>query len=95
MDIRREVGLNLRRLRRERDLSQESLAFEAEIARTYMSGIERGVENPTVQILDRIARALNVTVADIVAPVAPLPKRLPRGPNVHRSTRKTRKPPKR
>mgnify|MGYP000173811041 CR=1 FL=1 len=82
MDIRKEVGRNLRRLRLECGLSQEALAFEARIARNYMSGLERGVRNPTVLILDRLAQVLNVSVSDLVAVTTKLDqqsKNLPRG----------------
>ena len=61
MDIRKQVGLNLRRLREARGLSQEELAFEAELHRTYISGVERGVRNPTVTVLAKIAAGLKVT----------------------------------
>jgi transcriptional regulator with XRE-family HTH domain len=60
MDIRRLVGLNVRRLRKERGLSQEGLAFECGLHRTYISGVERGVRNPTVVVLAHIAEALDV-----------------------------------
>lgn len=82
MDIRKHVGWNLRRLRLVRGISQEELAFQAGVDRTYMSGIERGVRNPTVLVLDQLAQALNVTIGDIVA-AAPErgtpPRNLPRG----------------
>jgi transcriptional regulator with XRE-family HTH domain len=68
MDIRRQVGWNLRRMRRARDLSQEELALEAEVARSYMSALERGKRNPTVLVLERLAWALGTTVPEIVAP---------------------------
>lgn len=60
MDIREVVGLNVQRIRRQRGWSQEELAFEAELHRTYISGVERGVRNPTVVVLGRIAEALGV-----------------------------------
>jgi transcriptional regulator with XRE-family HTH domain len=60
MDVRRRVGLNVRRFRAERDLSQEELAFECGLHRTYVSGVERGVRNPTVVVLEKIAKALKV-----------------------------------
>ncbi|WP_020186177.1 helix-turn-helix transcriptional regulator [Methylopila sp. 73B] len=60
MDVRRRVGLNLKRLRLEKGLSQEELAFQAKLHRTYVSGVERGVRNPTVTVLEAIAAALGV-----------------------------------
>lgn len=61
MDVRRQVGNNVKRLREGKHLSQEELAFEAGLHRTYISGVERGVRNPTVMVLAKIARALGVT----------------------------------
>lgn len=60
MDVRKRVGLNLRKFRLERGLSQEALAFDCGLHRTYISGVERGVRNPTVLVLERIAMALKV-----------------------------------
>ena len=60
MDVRKRVGLNLRKFRLERGLSQEALAFECGLHRTYISGVERGVRNPTVLVLEQIAMALEV-----------------------------------
>ena len=60
MDVRKRVGLNLRKFRLERGLSQEALAFECGLHRTYISGVERGVRNPTVLVLEQIAMALKV-----------------------------------
>lgn len=60
MDSRQVVGKNVRRIREELGLSQEQLAFEAELHRTYISGVERGVRNPTVLVIDRLAEALRV-----------------------------------
>lgn len=63
MDIRRIVGANVRALREERELSQEELGFEAGIDRTYVSGVERGVRNPTITVLERLAKGLKVDPA--------------------------------
>jgi transcriptional regulator with XRE-family HTH domain len=60
MDIRWRVGRNIARIRKEQHLTQEKLAFECELDRTYISGIERGVRNPTILIIDKIARALGI-----------------------------------
>lgn len=61
MDIRKQVGLNVQRLRRAKSLSQEELAFETGLHRTYISGVERGVRNPTVTVVAKIADALGAT----------------------------------
>ena len=53
------VARNIRRLRVANRLSQEVLAVDAEIDRTYVSRLERGLENPTVAVLERIAKALS------------------------------------
>lgn len=60
VDIRKRLGLNLRRLREARGLSQEAFAFEAGIHRTYISDIERGARNPTITVVDKIASTLGV-----------------------------------
>jgi len=60
MDMRKRVGINLKKFRLEQGLSQEALAFECGLHRTYISGVERGVRNPTVLVLEQIAMALKV-----------------------------------
>jgi transcriptional regulator with XRE-family HTH domain len=66
MDIRRRVGLNVRKFRGDKGLSQEQLAFEAGLHRTYISGVERGVRNPTVTVLDQIATALGIPAGQLL-----------------------------
>ena len=64
----RTIGLTIRALRRERDLSQEALADLAGIDRSYMSSIERGLRNISVLNIARIAKALDVPVRDLLGP---------------------------
>lgn len=67
MDVRKKLGSKVQRLRHDQGLSQEELADRAGLHRTYVSGVERGVRNPTLTVIDRLARALGVTVAVLVA----------------------------
>jgi transcriptional regulator with XRE-family HTH domain len=60
MNIKAVVGRNVRRYRELKGISQEELAFDAELHRTYVSGVERGVRNPTVLIVGKLANALGV-----------------------------------
>jgi transcriptional regulator with XRE-family HTH domain len=66
MDIREVLALNLRRYRRDRRLSQEELAHRAEIDRTYISALERCVYAASIDVVDRLARELDVEAADLL-----------------------------
>jgi len=55
------LGVAIRKERSDRDLSQEALAVDADLDRSYMGGIERGEHNLTVMNLVKIARAMNLT----------------------------------
>ena len=61
-----QFGQQVRLLRREAKLSQEQLADHAEIHRTYLSGVERGERNISILNLTRLAKALNVTLSQLV-----------------------------
>ncbi|WP_260609892.1 helix-turn-helix domain-containing protein [Sphingomonas sp. IC081] len=56
----------MKRLRKERGWSQEALADEAGLDRTYISGIERQVKNPTVTVIERVALALQCRLGDLL-----------------------------
>ncbi len=58
-------GRNVARIRNERGFSQDKLAEMADLDRTYLSGIERGVRNPGIRSVIRIASALNASIADL------------------------------
>jgi transcriptional regulator with XRE-family HTH domain len=66
MDVRARVGLNVQRARREQGLSQEELADRATVHQTYLSGVERGIRNPTIIVLQKIASALQLDIEDLV-----------------------------
>jgi transcriptional regulator with XRE-family HTH domain len=82
MEMQAIVAQNIRRLRVARGLSQEALAVDAEIDRTYVSRLERELENPTVAVLERLSRALSVPIGDLFREPAPdeaPPQTLPKG----------------
>lgn len=66
MDISKKLGARIQKLRQERGLSQEELAFEADVHRTYVSHIERGSRNITVIGLCKIAKGLKMTSSEIL-----------------------------
>ena len=59
------MAWNLRRLRVLRGLSQERLAYDAEVDRSYVGGLERQEENPTVDLLDRLAKTLDRPISEL------------------------------
>jgi transcriptional regulator with XRE-family HTH domain len=61
------VGTNIRRLRVERDLSQEEVAHRVEIDVSYLGQIERGRRNPTIAVLGRVADALGVHLTALLS----------------------------
>jgi len=61
-----KFGDNIRRLRKEKNLSQEELAFKAELHRTYIGMIERAEKNITLLNIEKIAIALEVDIKDIL-----------------------------
>jgi transcriptional regulator with XRE-family HTH domain len=64
MDWAKIVGASVRRLRRDRGLTQEKLSLDAAIDLTYLGGIERGRRNPSVAVLGRLAEVLKVHPRD-------------------------------
>lgn len=77
MNAQALVAHNLRRLRVRRGLSQEALAVDAEIDRTYVSRLERGLENPTVAVLARLALALSTKIEEFFVEPEPGEQPLP------------------
>lgn len=66
-DWRSIVGKNVRRLRQQKGLTQEQLAFEAKIDLTYVGGIERGRRNPSLMVMARIAQALSAPLTKLLS----------------------------
>jgi transcriptional regulator with XRE-family HTH domain len=68
MDMRRLVGRNFARLRRESGLTQEDVEERSGFSQQYLSDLERGKRNPTVITLYELAQALGVSHVDLVLP---------------------------
>ena len=66
MDIRGRLARNVKRRREDLGWSQEELADESGLHRTYVSGIERKIRNPTIEIVERLAKALKVTASALL-----------------------------
>jgi transcriptional regulator with XRE-family HTH domain len=66
MDLREVFATNLRRLRHEKGLSQDDLAYEAEVSRSYLSQLEKGAYYASLKIVGRLAEALGVEPAELL-----------------------------
>jgi transcriptional regulator with XRE-family HTH domain len=64
MDIKLKVGQRIKQLRKDLELSQEALALKAEVDRTYVTDVENGRRNVSLEILERLIKALNVSIAE-------------------------------
>lgn len=62
MDIRATIGLQIKKFRQEIKLTQEKLAFKAEVDKTYVNEVENGKRNISIVNLEKIIRALNISV---------------------------------
>jgi transcriptional regulator with XRE-family HTH domain len=63
MDIKKKFGKQVKKLRLEKGLSQETLAYEADLDRTYIPSIEKGERNVSITVIEKIAKALNVKIS--------------------------------
>jgi len=66
MDLREVFATNLRRLRNAKDLSQDDLAYEAEVSRSYLSQLEKGVFHASLKIIGKLAEVLEVEPAELL-----------------------------
>lgn len=64
MNMQAKVGIRLKELRKAKGLSQEKFAFECALDRTYIAGIEQGKRNVSINNIEKIAKALNVSVTE-------------------------------
>jgi transcriptional regulator with XRE-family HTH domain len=66
MDLRETFASNLRRLRNAKGLSQDDLAYEAEISRSYLSQLEKGMFHASLKIIGKLADALDAEPAEFL-----------------------------
>ena len=66
MDLRETFARNLRRLRHEKGMAQDDLAYSAEVSRSYLSQLEKGAFYASLKIVGRLADALNVEPAELL-----------------------------
>ncbi|MFZ5674357.1 MAG: helix-turn-helix domain-containing protein [Pseudomonadota bacterium] len=85
MELREEFARNLRKYRRQRQLSQEALANEAGIDRTYISSLERGVYSASVDMIEKLANVLSIE------PAALLERSTKPGPKTRTSQKRSEK----
>ncbi len=63
--IRIRFGLAIRNLRLKQELTQEELAHRALLHRTYLTDIERGTRNPSIEVIEKLANGLGINLADL------------------------------
>ncbi|MDD2491165.1 MAG: helix-turn-helix transcriptional regulator [Bacteroidales bacterium] len=64
-DIKKRFGDNVKKIRISKGLSQESLANQCDIDRTYLPGIENGKRNVSLQIIEKLAKGLNINIKEL------------------------------
>src|SRR5260370_11644198 len=77
-DLRQAFAANLRRLRNAKGISQEDLAYEADVNRTYLSKLEKGVSYPGLEIIAKLAVSLWVKPAVLLLQPEKTEKRIPK-----------------
>lgn len=65
MDIKQKFGNNVKKFRLEKGLSQETLALESGLDRTYIPGIEKGERNVSINVIEKISKGLKVEIKEL------------------------------
>ena len=83
MDLRGPFATNLRRIRHERTMSQDDLAYEAGMSRSYLSQLEKGAFHASLKIIGKLADVLKIEPAELLRlpEKGKSPKRRSRGPH--------------
>ena len=71
MDSNKQLGMRIKYLRSMKHWSQEDLALEANVNKNYISDLERGMRNPTVKILEKIAIAFSISLEELFKGIGP------------------------
>ena len=66
MTIEKQLGMRIRYLRNKKKMSQEELSFTSGVNRNYLSDLERGTRNPTLKVLEKIAKALDIDLSTLL-----------------------------
>ncbi len=66
-EVKTDIAVNLKNIRKSQNIAQERLALEAGVDRTFVSKIERGIGNPSLDVLLRLANRLGVSLSDLLA----------------------------
>ncbi|WP_222984199.1 helix-turn-helix domain-containing protein [Flagellimonas meishanensis] len=66
MNIKEKIGLRVKRLRKEKNISQEALANISNIDRTYIQSIEKGERNISITILEKIASGFKISISELL-----------------------------
>jgi transcriptional regulator with XRE-family HTH domain len=72
-NVKKRFGLALKNWRKKSGISQEELAWRAQLHRTYVSGIETGDRNPSLQSIEKLAQALNLSFSTLFQPLGDSP----------------------
>jgi transcriptional regulator with XRE-family HTH domain len=65
MDIKHRLGIIIKKLRKDKSISQEELALLADIDRTYVGDIEKGERNISIDVLEKLANTLEISMSEI------------------------------
>jgi transcriptional regulator with XRE-family HTH domain len=75
VSLKKSLSENLRKRRLAKGFSQEALALSADVDRTYVSQIERGVGNPSLLVLFKLALILDAEVGQLLTPIETLQRK--------------------
>src|SRR5688572_8221447 len=73
-DVKKRFGLAIKNWRGKSGISQEELAWRAGLHRSYLADIERGTRNPSLRSIEKLARALQVSLSTLFEPVGDWPE---------------------